>query len=63
MYPTCYDCLFQVKEAIDILEEDMLVRHRVMPNSYVFTCLIGVVGRAGYTKKAFQLFNKVTRTV
>ena len=49
----------QVKDAIKVLEEWMLKEDRVMPNSYVFTCLITVLGRAGYTNKAFSLFNKV----
>ncbi|XP_041362980.1 pentatricopeptide repeat-containing protein 1, mitochondrial-like [Gigantopelta aegis] len=52
---------WKVKEAIGILEHDMLVQDRVMPNCYVFSVLLGILGRAGYTKKAFQLFNKMKK--
>jgi len=31
----------------------------VPPTQYVFTVLIGVLGRVGYTEKAFNIFNKV----
>ena len=41
-------------------ETTMLKDDRVKPNRYVFTVLIGVLGRVGYTKKAFQLFNRVS---
>ena len=41
-------------------ETTMLKEDRVKPNRYVFTVLIGVLGRVGYTKKAFQLFNRVS---
>ena len=39
----------------------MLVKDRVMPTEYCFTALIGCLGRVGYTKKAFSLYNKVSR--
>jgi pentatricopeptide repeat domain-containing protein 1 len=55
--------VFQVYEAMEVLEKQMLKDDRVLPNQYVFTVLIGVLGRVGYTKKAFQLFNKVTEYV
>ena len=50
----------QVYEAIDMFETTMLKEDRVKPNRYVITVLIGVLGRVGYTKKAFQLFNRVS---
>ena len=49
----------QICQAIEVLEDWMLKQDRVMPNSYVFTCMITVLGRAGYTQKAFSFFNKV----
>ncbi|KAL8565087.1 hypothetical protein ACOMHN_005290 [Nucella lapillus] len=49
----------QVREAIEVLEDWMLKKDRVMPNDYVFTCLLTVLGRAGFTKKAFSLFRKM----
>ena len=49
----------QIRQAIEVLEDWMLKQDRVMPNSYVFTCMITVLGRAGYTQKAFSFFNKV----
>ena len=38
----------------------MLVDDRVMPNNYVFTTLIGILGRVGHHQKAFKLFNQVS---
>ncbi len=51
----------RVHDAIQVLEHEMLVEKRVLPNQYVFTVLIGVLGRVGYTRKAFQLFNKMKK--
>lgn len=51
----------KVREAIEVLEDWMLKRDRVMPNAYVFTSLITGLGHAGYTKKAFHLFNKMKK--
>ncbi|XP_046550050.1 pentatricopeptide repeat-containing protein 1, mitochondrial-like [Haliotis rubra] len=51
----------QIKEAVAVLEEWMLKNDRVMPTAYTFTVLIGLLGRVGYTKKAFQLFNKMKK--
>lgn len=51
----------KVLEAIDMLEETMLKRDRVMPTTYVFNQLFGILGNVGYTKKAFQLFNKMKK--
>lgn len=42
-----------------MLEEKMLREDRVAPNEHVFTAVIGILGRVGYTMKAFQLFNQV----
>jgi len=47
-----------VYEALETLEKQML-QDRVPPTQYVFTVLIGVLGRVGYTKKAFNIFDKV----
>jgi len=48
-----------VYEALETLEKQMLKEDRVPPNQYVFTVLVGVLGRVGYTEKAFSIFNKV----
>jgi len=48
-----------VYEALETLEKEMLKLDRVEPNQYVFTVLVGVLGRVGYTEKAFKIFNKV----
>ena len=37
----------------------MLEEDRVKPNTFIFTNLLTALGRVGYTKKAFQLYNKV----
>ena len=50
-------------EALETLERQMLKEDRVPPSQYVFTVLIGVLGRVGYTKKAFMIFNKVCSLV
>ena len=42
-----------------MVQTQMLKEDRVMPKAYNFTILIGVLGRVGYTKLAFHLFNKV----
>lgn len=51
----------RIYEAIQVLEKEMLVDDRVRPNQYVFTVLIGALGRVGYTRKAFQLFNRMKK--
>jgi len=48
-----------VYEALETLEKQMLKEDRVPPTQYVFTVLIGVLGRVGYTEKAFSVFDKV----
>ncbi|XP_055913654.1 pentatricopeptide repeat-containing protein 1, mitochondrial [Eupeodes corollae] len=49
----------RLKEAIDVLEVKMLKEDRAKPNSYIYNLLISGCAKAGYTKKAFQLFNKM----
>ncbi|GAB1604711.1 pentatricopeptide repeat-containing protein 1, mitochondrial-like, partial [Argonauta hians] len=51
----------KILEAIDMLEGTMLKKDRVLPNTYVFNQLLGILGKAGYTKKAFSLFNKMKK--
>lgn len=46
--------------AIKILEEEMPAVGS-KPNSYCFQVLINACGRAGYTKKAFQLYNQMKK--
>ncbi|XP_055628056.1 pentatricopeptide repeat-containing protein 1, mitochondrial [Toxorhynchites rutilus septentrionalis] len=48
----------RVKEAIDVLEVRMKA-DRVKPVNYIFNLVIGGCARAGYSKKAFQLYNKM----
>lgn len=47
-----------LKEAIDVLEVRMPA-DRVKPENYTYQLLIMECGRVGYTKKAFQLYNKM----
>ncbi|XP_005092873.1 pentatricopeptide repeat-containing protein 1, mitochondrial [Aplysia californica] len=49
----------KVEEAIAVFEHDMMIRDRVMPNKRTFVTLLGILGRAGHTTKAFQLFRKM----
>lgn len=46
-----------ITDAIHLFEVQMLKEDRVMPSPYVFTVLIGVLGRVGYSHKAFKVFN------
>jgi pentatricopeptide repeat domain-containing protein 1 len=50
-----------LKEALFRLEVTMK-EDKVRPSRSIFSLLIGACGRAGYTKKAFNLFN-VVKTV
>ncbi|XP_047473861.1 pentatricopeptide repeat-containing protein 1, mitochondrial-like [Penaeus chinensis] len=47
-------------EALKILEEEM-PSVGAKPNSYCYNVLIGACGRAGYTKKAFQLYSQMKK--
>lgn len=47
-------------DAIKILEEEM-PSVAVKPNDYCYQVLINACGRAGYTKKAFQLYNQMKK--
>ena len=48
----------KLKEALKILEADMK-QNDVKPMKSIYNILIGACGRAGYTKKAFSLYNDV----
>lgn len=49
----------KVYEAIDVLEKRMLKEDKVKPTNYIYNLLIGGCARAGYTKKAFQLYTNM----
>lgn len=49
----------KVYEAIDVLETRMLKVDKVKPTNYIYNLLIGGCARAGYTKKAFQLYTNM----
>lgn len=49
----------QIKEAIDVLEVRMIQEDRVKPENYIFNLLIGGCARVGFTKKSFELYNKM----
>lgn len=49
----------RVKEAIDVLEVKMIKEDRVKPENYIYNLVIGGCARAGYTKKAFQLYTRM----
>ena len=48
----------KLKEALQLLEVEMK-KDQVKPNKSIYSILIGACGRAGYTKKAFSLYNQV----
>uniref|UniRef100_A0A182SG24 PROP1-like PPR domain-containing protein n=1 Tax=Anopheles maculatus TaxID=74869 RepID=A0A182SG24_9DIPT len=48
----------RIREALDVVEVRMK-RDRVKPVNYHFNLLIGGCARVGYSKKAFQLYNKM----
>lgn len=49
----------RIKEAIDVLEIQMIKEDRVKPKNYIFNLLIGGCARVGYSKKAFSLYTKM----
>ena len=51
----------KLKDALQLLEVTMK-EDKVRPSRGIYSMLIGACGRAGYTKKAFSLFNKVIMT-
>lgn len=48
----------RLKDAIDVLEVRMK-NNRVQPDFFIYELLILECGRLGYTKKAFQLYNRI----
>ena len=48
----------KLKEALKLLEVEMK-QDQVKPTKSIYSILIGACGRAGYTKKAFSLYNNV----
>uniref|UniRef100_A0A182WHN6 PROP1-like PPR domain-containing protein n=1 Tax=Anopheles minimus TaxID=112268 RepID=A0A182WHN6_9DIPT len=48
----------RIREALDVVEVRMK-QDRVKPANYHFNLLIGGCARVGYSKKAFQLYNKM----
>lgn len=49
----------RLKDALDVLEVKILKEDRAKPDSYIYNLLISGCAKAGYSKKAFQLFNKM----
>jgi pentatricopeptide repeat domain-containing protein 1 len=49
----------RLKEALQLLEVTMK-QDKVKPSRDIYSMLIGACGKAGYTKKAFSLYNDVT---
>lgn len=49
----------KIKEAIDVLEVQMIQEDRIKPEAYIYNLILGACGRVGYTKKAFALYNKM----
>lgn len=51
----------KVADAIDVLETRMLKEDRVKPENYIYNLIISELGRLGYSRKAFQLFNQMKK--
>lgn len=51
----------KIKEAIEVFDIWMLDKDRVMPDKYVISSLLTVLAKAGYTQKAFKVFNKAKK--
>ncbi|XP_052818580.1 pentatricopeptide repeat-containing protein 1, mitochondrial-like [Mya arenaria] len=49
----------KVKEAIEVFDKWMIQNDRVMPNGYEMSILIRLLGRCGYTLKAFKLYKQM----
>lgn len=49
----------RINDAIAVLEVQMLREDRVKPENYIYNLLISGCGKAGYTRKAFSLYNKM----
>ncbi|XP_054732525.1 pentatricopeptide repeat-containing protein 1, mitochondrial [Anastrepha obliqua] len=49
----------RLKDAIAVLEVQMLKQDRAKPDSYIYNLLISGCAKSGYTRKAFNLFTKM----